>query len=334
MKTYIYPTYNPERDTSGNMYIKYFHDSFDKEVELVNKKAYLGISSLFFNLGASVFIIHWVDLIPLKRYGLIQTFLFLVALSLLLIKRKKIVWVLHNKAPHRKPQNLLDKFKDFLVHMLIYVMSRASNFIITHAREGVSFIKGLHKKINRNKVKYVPHPVYSQKLELSKTIKWDYVVWGGISKYKNIAQLFDIISKSDKLQKRKFLVCGKCTDDNYLNELNQKKPNNVTFINEFVSDAELTDYLKTTKAILFTYKLDTVLSSGALIYSFNFCKTIIGPNGGSFCDYPSIVSCYDSLDEICKIDIEKKPDVEYVRSYIHENCWDLLSIKILKFINV
>ena len=80
MKTYIYPTYTPSRDKSGNLYIKYFHDSFGKsnKFKVVNRCWQIGIASLFFNLDVEIFIIQWIDLIPGKRFGKVQFFIFLM----------------------------------------------------------------------------------------------------------------------------------------------------------------------------------------------------------------------------------------------------------------
>lgn len=79
MKLYIYPTFNPQKDTGGNMYIKNFHESFTKlksQYVLKNRFWKVGIASIFFNLDAKVFIIHWVDKIPFKRMGKIQFYFF------------------------------------------------------------------------------------------------------------------------------------------------------------------------------------------------------------------------------------------------------------------
>ena len=62
MKIYIYPTYTPSRDKSGNLYIKYFHDAFRQQgFKLSNNLWQIGIMSLFANLKSDIFIIQWVD---------------------------------------------------------------------------------------------------------------------------------------------------------------------------------------------------------------------------------------------------------------------------------
>ena len=101
-------------------------------------------------------------------------------------------------------------------------------------------------------------------------------------------------------------------------------------MNEFLEEDILRRYISKSKVILFTYSLDSVLSSGALIYSLNFGKKIIGPNGGAFKDMHSIVDCYDSFDNIADIiDIDKKVDISIVKEYINNNTWCDLPEKLL-----
>ena len=89
MSIYIYPTYNPVRDKSGNLYIKYFHDAFkDQGYVISNNIGRAGIISIFANLSSSIFIINWVDLIPNKRFGKIQFAVFVLGLCLLKMLNK------------------------------------------------------------------------------------------------------------------------------------------------------------------------------------------------------------------------------------------------------
>ena len=167
---YIYPTYTPERDKSGNTYIRDFADAFSKQYEVLNENGKLGIISIFFNLRSECFILHWVDLIITKRKGFLQVIFYLIAIFTLKLLRKKIVWVLHNKKPHRVNSKLA-----------LYCMQFAAknaDLIICHASEGKDFVNTKYGAKAGNKVRYVPHPVYSTKLYEHLPEKWDIVIWG------------------------------------------------------------------------------------------------------------------------------------------------------------
>lgn len=317
---YIYPTYTPEKDKTGNKYIKYFHDSFCKQYLIRNRYGKLGVISLYFNLRADSYIFHWVDLIISKQKGLIQVFLFILGVSLLKIMGKKVIWVLHNKKPHRVNSQIA-------LFCMKYIALRA-DVILTHSREGLLFIEEAYGKSILKKAKYVPHPVYSSEIISSTSIDWDIIVWGTIEKYKNVLGFIEFVKTNETFLKRRILICGRCPDEEYAKQIISSIPDNITFINEFIEDTQLRDFISKSRVILFTYSLDSVLSSGALIYSLNFNKKIIGPLGGSFKDFRPIVECYERFEDLLSMDLDGEVDTFLVERYIQENTWDSLPGKV------
>jgi hypothetical protein len=323
---YIYPTYTPERDKSGNTYIRDFSECFSKQYEVTNNKGKLGIVSIFFNLRADCFILHWVDLIITKQKGFFQVLIFLGAIATLKLLRKNIVWVLHNKKPHRVNSKI--------ALYCMRIAAKHSNIIICHACEGKGFVKEKYGVKAGNKVRYIPHPVYSIDLYKSLPVKWDIVIWGTIARYKNIVEFLRFVKSSSSYRDMKILVCGYCPDKDYEKKIIAELSPNISYVNRFLTDEELQKELRSTKCILFTYKLDSVLSSGALVYSLNFNKKIIGPLGGAFKDLMPIVTCYSSFEDLEHINIDKKVTTEYVQKYLQDNTWDDLPSKIVKYLKV
>lgn len=326
---YIYPTYTPERDKSGNLYLKFFHEAFESKFTITNRKGKLGIVSNLLNLDARTFIYQWIDLIPFKRYGIIQALIFILCISIVKILKRKIILIVHNKETHKIPENILDRFKLKIVDSLMKIITKWSDLIVVHANEGVNFVKSKYPTVAKNKIRYIPHPVYREDIVKSRKVKWDYIIWGGVTKYKNIDSLLEVISNSEILKSRSFLICGKCSDKEYLAKVNSLLSENVTFINEFISDDKLEQYISQARSILFTYKLDSVLSSGALVYSINFARMIIGPNGGSFADMPSMVKCYTNLEELERIEILDTINKESFVEFIDNNKWQDFPQKVM-----
>lgn len=324
MKVYIYPTYTPSRDKSGNLYIKYFHDAFknNDNWKVVNRCWKIGIASLLFNLDADVIIIQWVDLIPYKRLGKIQFIFFLILTKIARLAGKKIIWVLHNKHSHNGNSKLVDYGMMFL--------ATNSTSVMTHSKEGVSFFDKMYPKY-KGKCHYIPHPVYTEKLFPPKTLKWDYIIWGSINRRKRVYEFLKFAMENSFTKDKRILVCGRCKDEQYDQMIRSVINNNVTYINKFLSDDEIENYISQSCFILFTYNPDSVLSSGALIYSLNFCKPIIGPNVGSFADLKGIVSTYNKFQDIPLIDAFGNFDKNLCIRYIKENSWQNLPLKV-KFI--
>lgn len=319
-EVYIYPTHNPEKDKTGNNYILFFHNAFKRKHLVKNRFGRFGMLGLFFNLSAEVFIFHWVDLIIAKQKGLLQSVLFLLGVALLKLMGKKVVWVLHNKKPHRS--------KSRIALLCMSYIAKRSDVVITHSNEGLSYVEEMYGEAVKERTFYIPHPVYTSRMFPSKEIVWDIIVWGTIERYKNILPFVELVRKNEELRKLKILICGKCPDPEYGKLIKERKTNNITFLDEFLQEEQLIDFIAQSKVILFTYRLDSVLSSGALVYSLNFNKRIVGPYGGAFKDLQPIVSCYKNFEDIAHIECDGAVEVDLIGAYVRDNTWEVLPDKI------
>ena len=184
---------------------------------------------------------------------------------MLKITKKKIIWILHNKHAHKE--------KSLVVDYLMDIMAIISNKVVVHSSDGIKFFTERFSSESEDKVIYIPHPVYpvnnSYKKNIDK-IEWDYIIWGTITERKQLHNLIFKINKGDILKNKRILICGKCSDEDYFNKLSNMLPSNVTLINKFCSDEELSEYIMKSKYILFTYNSSSLLRSCSLIYSLCF----------------------------------------------------------------
>lgn len=321
-KIYIYPTWTPSRDKSGNLYIKYFHEAFEnsKQYRVVNRCWKIGIASMMINLDADAFIIQWVDLIPRKRLGKIQFVFFLLVVDLAKLMGKRLIWILHNKQAHMGKSWLVDKGMRFMANM--------ADDVVAHSTDGITFFNRMYPE-KSGKCRYVPHPVYSQNVYTKSAYKYDYVVWGSIGRHKNVLEFIKFFNRIPYFNDKTLLVCGRCVDQAYHQqiEFEVSRNTNINYKNAFLENDELRELICQARVILFTYNPESVLSSGALIYSLNFCRPVIGPRVGNFDDMKGVVTCYDRFEDIPGL----KPqfDVEEARKYISENTWGAFPSKIL-----
>jgi hypothetical protein len=105
----------------------------------------------------------------------------------------------------------------------------------------------------------------------------------------------------------------------------------VEFINDFICDEKLREYICASRYILFTYHASSILSSGALVYSLNFCKPIIAPNVGAFKDITDVVNCYNSFCDIPQMNVVFNHSA--LHSYIEKNTWIQFPAKIMSCLN-
>ncbi|WP_321332312.1 hypothetical protein [uncultured Bacteroides sp.] len=328
---YIFPSYK----TSGkgeNNYIRFFHLSFINNGYTVhNRCSFLKVAGLIFNINSDVFIFHWIDAFPLFKLASIQIFIFKIYVHILRMLRKKIVWILHNKCPHsgNDKQNV-EAFK------LMEFMAHYADVVIAHSNEGISYYKSMYMVKYGFKAHCIPHPVYSTEIIPSNKIIWDFIIWGSIIPYKNILPFITFIHNRPFYKDKRILICGKCSDSSYDTMLNEyvKMNSNITYINEFISDETLKEYIASSRCVLFTYSPSTVLCSGALIHSLNFSKLIIAPNVGNFLDIKGAVLCYDTFKDIefMKID-DNKAVLSAVTAYIENNKWEDFPKKVFECIS-
>lgn len=321
-KIYIYPTHKPGPYLPED-YLQSFHDTFRAHpgVRLVNRGGRLGVASLFLNLDARVFIIHWVDLIVFKKFGRLQFLVFLAGIWTLMGLRKKIVWVLHNRQAHNGPNSWVD--------FAMGLMAKRAHLVFTHSEAGVAFFRDRFGSRCGNKAFHLPLPAYRAEIIPAAASKWDYVIWGSISPRKMVAEFLEYAAQEPFFRNKRILVCGICLDPAYAHRIAQLANGRIEFIRKFLTREELDGYLARSACILFTYNPASVLSSAALVYSLNFNKPIIGPAIGNFLDLKGVVQCYRTFADIPELDIAHPVDTALIRRYLAENTWTRFPQKVL-----
>lgn len=323
---YIYPPYSGTKKNPGNPYSKLLHESFQKNDSyyvIGGKQQKHELWKLFIRLNADIYFFSWIESMTAGGiWGKVKFVYFIIFMLILRILQKKVIWILHNKHPHKKKTKITDCAMWLLAHL--------STNIITHAQEGVEFATNC-LGVKESKCHYIPHPVYTSELFPSSTPKWDYVIWGEVMKRKNILEFIHFFNSHPFFNDKKLLICGRCKNKEYAHAIEKQIGDNITFYNRFIPDEELTTLIGMSRIILFTYHSSSILSSGALIYSLNFCKPIIGPKTGSFAELNGIVKCYTSFSNIPYIlcdDYNNKYTIDYIR----KNTWSSFPQKVLSIL--
>ncbi|NBC81811.1 MAG: hypothetical protein GVY19_00365 [Bacteroidetes bacterium] len=306
-KAYIYPRTARTENIIPNPYIDHFIESLKGKVNFLNSEKPSNIGALdifkFFN-KTNIFFFNWIENLPDKKFGVVQSFIFtLIILPMARISNKKIVWTLHNKKPHDNKQSRIKS-------LLFNIMLKKSDFIITHAKDGVEQVKKLANRKD-DEIIYFPHPFSSKIINHSGQKNIDVLIWGTMAPYKGIHNFINLVNENVTLQSKNILMMGKFQDAEYRNKVISMNTSNIEIKDAYIPDNELIDYLSRAKIILFTYHKDSVLSSGALCESLGYGNYIIGPKTGAFKDLEreGLVHTYKSLHEVSTL-IEKLCTVE------------------------
>ena len=322
MKIFIYPTFNKKVDV--NVYSKLFRDAFQESESwtIVNRLCKWSVLGIWANLDADVFVLSWPENVVKRKFAFVQRLVLVAGINVTSLLGKKIIWIMHNKHSHGEDNMRSEHLINFMV--------RKSTIIITHSAEGVDFFNNTYPKFY-GKCYYLPHPVYTTKIYKQKPIKWDYIIWGSIEKRKKILEFIQFSNQSDFFNRKKILICGRCKDEEYQRRIEEVCGKNITLIPRRMTDDELNELICESSFVLFTYSTSSVLSSGALIYSINYMKPIIGPNVGSFADLRGITCTYDSFKDI--ENIPKWDNQLECKEYIDENSWGKFPPKIIDLLS-
>lgn len=303
--------------------------SFNNQVINDGNPSEIGIFDIFKYLRKiDLVYLNWIEELPRRRGGMTQTLVFILLFGYLKLRRKKIVWTLHNKKSHTAKHEI---FKSILINLLL----RRSDLIITHASEGLTLIPDKTRKV------YFPHPVSSIiRINPNPVLKnYDIIIWGSIKEYKGVDTFLYYLIKEGLIHKYKIVIAGTVIGSELEDQLKiiDKEYNNVTLINRFVEKNELMELIEQSRIILFCYHSESILSSGALMYSLHFNSTIIGPNVGAFYDLAEegIIFTFEHYDDlIMTIDeqindtsLKAKEEAKKLE-FMEDNSWEAFSEKV------
>ena len=186
-QAYIYPI--SERDKHLGLYNPYLNDFIKSEKDkiiFVNEKnpsnsGILDIIKYIFRID--LIFLNWIENVPERKGGIIQTFFVFFILLMAKIFDFKIIWTMHNKMSHSKEQEYWKK-------LIFKNMLKYSDIILTHSSEGISYgeeiVPGSGKKIH-----FYHHPIKDRRLPKKLTKEYDLLIWGTISPYKGIDKFLE-----------------------------------------------------------------------------------------------------------------------------------------------
>ncbi|MBS1602738.1 MAG: hypothetical protein JST42_08715 [Bacteroidetes bacterium] len=323
---YVYPNIGRALMGSGNPYIEQLkkaigmhHLAIDQSV---TDKAFPEF--LVKGLRSDMVVLNWLENLPLRKMGLVQTVVVMIYLRLLKLRGTTIVWIKHNKVSHTT--------KGYKISRLIQkALVRCADHIVTHSSD----IDIPHSE----KLVYLPHPSNIGPEAIAVPSKdeqpvIDLLIWGSLLPYKGVLEFLEFARKEPAMQRLKIFVIGKSAPD-YWEQLQAAAGPNVTLSNKFIETDELTQLFNQTRFILFTYNKRSVMSSGVLIDSLAACRKIIAPDCGAFRDLArqqSFVQLYNDLSDIpalCRQHWDDYTlDYEEVCEFVARNSWYNMGQKI------
>lgn len=262
-----------------------------REIEKLNVTVEEYRHSVALKKPADVVHFHWPDG-DINRQSLAKSlqriFLLMAVVTQLKMRGTKIIWTVHNTAPH-------DAFRPRLSHWFMqWFISRCNGFIFMSEANRAAFYSR-YKPSPDSSSAIIPHGHYRSfypaaidresaktKLGLDPTKKILLFV-GMIKPYKNLDGLIAAFIQAQPENYQ--LVIAGTADTAPIDLQNRLKnissPHINTFL-RFIPDDELSLFMSAADAVILPYK--AILNSGALLLALSYNRPIIAPHMGAVAD--------------------------------------------------
>lgn len=205
---------------------------------------------------------------------------FIFGLSILRLLGIKIIWTVHNIVDHEGKYNDIEIFFNKL-------LTKVCNRLIVHCQSVKTDIAKMFDK-DESSVIVIPHGNYigyyqntitssqaREKLELSENDKV-FLYFGQIRSYKGVPELIDTF-RILSYQNIKLLIVGKPLNYDVGANILTHCGNDVRIkvILKFIPDEDIQIYMNAADIVVLPYK--DILTSGTVVLSMSFGKTVIAP---------------------------------------------------------
>lgn len=322
MKVTVYPQNLNYNDIHINPYIRDFVHALEQNgIHISNSPHKNPLFSLLpAKTDSDAYIFHWLENVPDYKYGMLQTIAAIWLILKLKLKRKKIIWFLHNKQPHVVKHKYTKK-------ILIKLLLHKADLIVTHATEGIEVIRKQHKTAVQHSI-FLHHPTKNRISDNWQPLppETDILIWGNITPYKGVLEFIRFASQNQLTLKIK--VIGRCSSNELYNEIKKNASPYTTIENKSIPFSELAQEIQRTRFVLIPYAAETILSSGILMDSLAFGARIIGPHTGSFRDYTdnlliqvNTFHTFEDIPSICA-NQEQPINIEGYRTFLNKYNWE------------
>jgi glycosyltransferase involved in cell wall biosynthesis len=252
--------------------------------------------SLFMRNRFDAAFVSWYDNRILAPDGTVSPLRFCkVVLRTLALRAqaRKLIFIRHNRMPHAtKPSDrvLAERMVDLYERWLF-------DCSLIHSPEEAGGTR-----------LYCPHPLYKQESTAEVlppqlaafNTKAFYVVFGRIEPYKQLERLIQAFPKDKQL-----VICGRCSDPDYLARLTRVAPGNVTVLHGFIPDAHAQWLIRRSQGIVISHASDDMIVSASFFYAMSLAQRVFAV-ATPFLRWASatlgddVVFATDDLEALCR----------------------------------
>lgn len=201
--------------------------------------------------------------------------------SLFFPHHQALALTIHDPVPHLGEES-------FMLDLVRFFYKRRAKSIFFYSHYSTGLYKKANKQIQQQlyQLRLQPYSFIAQFKKHSVLDNRHILFFGQLSYYKGIDLLLEAIPSVLALYpQEQFLIAGKSNGLNINKSLLDKYPNNVSFIDEYLSIDQLSNMIHSSKFIVCPYREAT--QSGVLMTAFAMGKAVLATNVGAFPEYIS-----------------------------------------------
>ena len=282
-----------------------------------------GLSLLVNSFKADVFLLSFVESIAFHKLAFIQYLMARLALRIMKLRRRRIVFIFHNPRPH--------KGENHMSRELTRMQLLLSSAVVSHSGETAGIARAMLSRLggDPSKVVYACHPmVVSEDSPAEPDIPpvRDALVWGRILPYKGVEEF--VSDPSVREAGLSVLIVGRCDDPGLAARIEDAvaRPSATRFVfeNRAAGFDELRQLVRSSAHVVFPYIPGSISGSGVLMDTIAMGGTPVGPSTGAFLDLnrEGVCDVYGSYGELVSVLRHgRKIPAGELRAFAQANSW-------------
>jgi beta-1,4-mannosyltransferase len=274
------------RNKDHNTYTQRLYDSLDKDAFLV----------LEFSPRRAMFApyeilhIHWPDGVLKTGSRSRAVWMTLMMLAVLLyvahVRRKPIVWTVHNLQPHAPRYPALWKIISWAlartVTYLIHLSNAASDQMTLTLPDTADIPRSViyHGRYEGEYVAQASRAITRQSLGISES-SYVFAFLGYVSEYKGALELAEAFRGLRLDLDVVLIIAGACENENYKQEIRrlESQDDRIIFLPDFLGAHKFADFAVASDIVVLPYK--SILNSGSIFVPLELAKPVLAPSLGS-----------------------------------------------------
>jgi predicted O-linked N-acetylglucosamine transferase (SPINDLY family) len=274
----------------ANPYQKLLYSIFPKDIRITTGVPW----SLENNhaTGSDIFHLHWEDVIYRHASNEVEAFRFVDGFLKQLEGSKssgwKLIWTIHNEAPHENQFPKVDQyFRAKLSNLVDIILVHSEAAYVLQSKAFPAHAEKLRILPTGSYEGFYPNTISTADARNEIGIPQDrrvFLFFGNIRPYKGLDDLLKAFS-SPEIQRTNalLLIVGTGPAHQYAKEFYSGKPDNIKIVNRAIADEEIQTYFAASDFCVFTFK--KILTSGSVMLSYTFKTPIIIPDFDSLSEF-------------------------------------------------